>query len=385
MNYTEEQDKDSKNQNMAGSAILSPDLKFIRDIKRLGGETVKKCYQCATCSGICPLSSENSPFPRKEMIMTQLGMKNELFRDSDIWYCHNCNDCSKLCPRGARPGDILGALRAKFITENSVPKFLGKIVTNPSYTLFAFFIPALLLFAILVSLGHLSIPDGKIVYSRLFPVESIDLFFSSFVAISLIMYIISLRRFWLRLRKENNPQTERFGKALIQAVAEFLLHRKFSKCDVNSDRKNGHLMVFYGFVGLFITTSWVAFYYWFFHINTPISLGDPLKWVANTSALLLIIGTLILIVNRLKDKGVNSRSSSFDWTFAIIVLLIGLTGLSTEIARLSSIADIAYPLYFIHLLFVFYIIVYFPYSKLAHFGYRLLAITFHKMAGTDVA
>ena len=47
---------------------IQPDLEFIRYLKGVGGDTLKKCYQCATCSVVCPLSKDKKPFPRKEMI-----------------------------------------------------------------------------------------------------------------------------------------------------------------------------------------------------------------------------------------------------------------------------------------------------------------------------
>jgi len=110
-----------------------------------------------------------------------------------------------------------------------------------------------------------------------------------------------------------------------------------------------------------------------------------MKWLANISALALLAGTLLIVFNRLKNKGYEYRNSSFDWTFAGMILLLGVTGALTEIIRLMGVSSIAYPMYFVHLLFVFYVIAYFPYSKLAHMGYRTLAIAYSKMANRDIA
>ncbi|MFO7555612.1 MAG: hypothetical protein R6W88_10455 [Desulfobacterales bacterium] len=38
--------------------VLESDLNFIKSVIAAGGHDVKKCYQCVTCSVVCPISPE---------------------------------------------------------------------------------------------------------------------------------------------------------------------------------------------------------------------------------------------------------------------------------------------------------------------------------------
>ena len=63
---------------MAEAVLLKPDRKFVEEIIDSGGGDLKLCVQCATCSVVCDLSSDSSPFPRKEMIWSGWGLKDKL-------------------------------------------------------------------------------------------------------------------------------------------------------------------------------------------------------------------------------------------------------------------------------------------------------------------
>ena len=133
--------------------IIKPDVNFINDIIASGGESVKKCFQCATCSVVCNVTPEDNPFPRKEMIHAQWGLKDRLFSNPDVWLCHQCSDCTAYCPRGAKPGEVLGAVRKLSIEHYATPSFLAKAVGSPKALLGLLAVPIIIFIAAIMWQG----------------------------------------------------------------------------------------------------------------------------------------------------------------------------------------------------------------------------------------
>ena len=116
---------------------------------------------------------------------------------------------------------------------------------------------------------------------------------------------------------------------------------------------------------------------------SPYPLYDPLKLLGNVSALALLAGIMLVITNRLKNQEKAGIGSYYDWLFITVVFAIMATGILSEVFRLLDIAPLAYPTYFTHLVFVFFLFAYAPFSKMAHMVYRATAMVFAKEAGRE--
>jgi quinone-modifying oxidoreductase subunit QmoC len=380
--------------------IVSPDLDFVKDIISSGGESLKKCFQCATCSVVCNLAPDNKPFPRKEMIYAQWGLKDKLFGNPDIWLCHQCSDCTAYCPRGSKPGEVLNAVRKLSIENYAAPKFLGKALGSPGSLVLLLAIPAVIFGIILASLGHLNLANiplnekGQISYHEFLPSLYIDSVFVPISLFAIISLAIGVSRYWKTMVHAAGPVTPKgsIWNAIYAAISEILSHTRFEKCNLTMTRRISHLLVFYSFIGLAITTAWAVVYLYGPGIMkllgaepfkwmlgpSPYPLTNPLKWLANASALALLIGIVLVIRNRVKNKEKASLGGYYDWLFISIVFAVMATGILSELVRLANIAVLAYIIYFTHLVVVFFLFAYAPFSKMAHMVYRAMAMVFEK-------
>ncbi|MDA8324735.1 MAG: quinone-interacting membrane-bound oxidoreductase complex subunit QmoC [Nitrospiraceae bacterium] len=383
--------------------ILNPDLGFVKDVINAGGESLKKCYQCATCSVVCNVSPDDSPFPRKEMVQAQWGLKDELFRNPDIWLCHQCSDCTANCPRGAKPGEVLNAIRKMSIEEFSVSRFMARMVNQPVFLLLLFAVPVAILLAFVAGQGFLggNIPlqDGKIEYGKfLFSLKYIDPLFSIVALLALASLGIGISKYWKAmysgLPAGSTPKMG-LGAAITDTIKDILAHNRFKKCEVTKARSTAHMLVFYSFIGLFITTI-LAFGKvilepqtgYLAYLGHPVEISESLltgliivyKIIGNISAVALIAGILLVMANRMNNAKKAGLGSYYDWLFISIVAGLGITGLLAELLRLAN-TPVAYPIYIVHLSFVFFLFAYAPFSKMAHMFYRGTAMVFGKMTG----
>jgi len=120
-----------------------------------------------------------------------------------------------------------------------------------------------------------------------------------------------------------------------------------------------------------------------FYDMNPIPFFHPIKILGNLSGIALVVGCIVVAVHRIKTKPEKGSNTYNDWILILFVFLVAATGLLTQTLRLLDTPFLAYNTYFVHMVFIFFLLWYAPYSKLAHMFYRTLAMVYLKMNGRD--
>jgi len=95
------------------------DPQFKHDVaEQAGGENLKLCFACGTCTAGCPVSEVDPEFnPRKIIRQVLLGMRDDVLGSSVIWRCVQCYSCTAKCPQNVRFREIVRALRDLAVAE----------------------------------------------------------------------------------------------------------------------------------------------------------------------------------------------------------------------------------------------------------------------------
>lgn len=387
---------------------LKPDTEFTRQLMKTGGDSLKECFQCATCSVACPLAPENKPFPRKEMVWASFGLKDKLMGDIDLWLCRNCGNCSDLCPRGAQPAAMMSAARDLIYQDLIFGGRVSRWLSNIRGLLWLTLIPAiiwLIVWAIRADIAGGWFPraaDGRIVFGTIFYGDyTIDpIFMLTFFGALWILYL-GCRKLLARFRPEGTLTIVGPVKKWYCALAEVLWEevisaKKFAECECGpatgvptASRRVSHTLMVWSFCILAFVTAVVAFAHWggrlipAIHFETPMPMGFWVKILANVGALLLIVALGMLTWRRATLDPRYQKSNYYDWYLLGIIWAVAITGILTQTFRLMDCIHAAFIIYYIHLVVVWMLFAYAPWSKLGHFVYRTAALTYAKMYGRD--
>jgi len=96
---------------------------FYEDVLSMpGGEKIRICQQCGTCTGSCPTSYLMDYGPREIIAAFRAGMIDRIVKSNTIWLCTSCYYCTVRCPAGIKITDLMYELKRLAIKYDLVPK-----------------------------------------------------------------------------------------------------------------------------------------------------------------------------------------------------------------------------------------------------------------------
>ncbi len=105
---TEIKKDDQLDQNLEDDGILFEKVytEKLRDM-------LKRCYQCARCSGVCQLSKVQKFTPSKIIQMILEGFEEKVLKSGVLWDCLTCNACLQNCPEDIDFADLVRIAKYK--------------------------------------------------------------------------------------------------------------------------------------------------------------------------------------------------------------------------------------------------------------------------------
>lgn len=110
---------------------------FLQQVANIpGGESIKKCIQCGSCTGSCPVSYTMDITPREVIALFRAGDIKSILSSRTIWICASCYACTVRCPQGVQVTDILYTLKRLAIEQEIFPKKFPVYSLSKSFVFF---------------------------------------------------------------------------------------------------------------------------------------------------------------------------------------------------------------------------------------------------------
>jgi heterodisulfide reductase subunit C2 len=359
------------------------DSRLAGKLEKLGASRLYRCYNCGTCTAICPLSEESAEFPRNLIRYALIGAEEELLSSPGLWMCYYCGECSDNCPKDADPASFVMASRRYAIERYSWGK-VASIFYNSSTSMSIGLIAVtfIAIFGLMLVKGspNLNPPNLQ-------TLVSFQVIHDAGLALGLIVGLSVLANLAIMSRYMHVRVHEKFGLStrlrtwlsslIVSVTKQSMAQTDFLKC-TNRNRYFAHMGLFWGFVGLSIATA----------VDFLLGLGKtplypfPLQRVLGiVSGVAFIAAGGYYFLKRLRKDERHTRSSHLsDWIFIILILLAGVSGLLLTLSLYANAATLAYTLYVLHLVVVFDLLVMAPFTKFAHAVYRPLALWINETA-----
>jgi ferredoxin len=352
------------------------DPTLMHELKEYGAVEIEKCFNCGNCTAICPLASDEYPFPRNMIRLIQVGLKDRLVSNLDPWLCYYCGECSETCPKQAEPGETMMAMRRWLTSQYDWTGLSHKLYTSKAWTFTGLIVAATLVILLAIFL-HGPMVTTEVELNTFAPVEMIhiaDLILAGLLAVFLLSNVFRMFLFTFQRGNRTNIPLSVFITEAWNIVYHALTQQRFSECE-GKRRWVNHLIIVFGYLSMFLLI--VVFLSWF-QTDNIYPIYHPQRWVGYLAAIALIYGAGEALWSRIrKTHQMHHYSHLSDWLFPALLILLAISGLLIHTFRYLGLPLVTYYTYVAHLMIMMmlYICVG-PMGKWAHLIYRPFAIYF---------
>ena len=360
------------------SSRVDPDL--LIDLKKFGEKgavNIEACFNCGTCTAMCPLTSDDHPFPRNSLRLVQMGLKDRLTNILDPWLCYYCGDCTATCPRGAEPAEAQMALRRWLTAEYDWTGLARKFYTSKVWE-----IGSVLVVSILVILAfvfyHGPIVTERVELNTFAPVEIVhfwDWVMAGFLSFFLVSNAFRMVHFTMRKGEQKKIPLSVYVSEVWHLPYHFATQKRWESCEEERPSWITHLFLVSGYVLMLVI---IVFFLKWFQTDNIYPIWHPQRWLGYYATIVLLYGAGRAIWGRVqKARQMHRFSHPSDWMFPILLFTVTLSGILVHIFRYAGLPLATYITYVIHLaLLVPMLVLEVPFGKWSHLAYRPLAIYF---------
>ncbi len=374
---------------------VNPD--FIQEMQAYGAFDITSCFNCGNCTAVCPLSQDDTAFPRKLIRYAHLGLTDKLLQSKDMWMCYYCGECSETCPRQAEPGAFMASLRRYAMARQDVTGLTSRLYKSAWFN--GLFMTVIAVILGLFMYGQRLADRGDTTIIEVFNIpfafiHTLGIVVMSVAALALLVGLVRMGttaldlRNIVRLAQEKKVGFAWMAPAVKEAwkvgTEEMLAFKRFRECDQETEEKRQvplllkpwflHAATAWGFFGLFAATLLD------FLLKDPerlVSIVYPTRLLGTVAGLFLMYGTSMILGKRLRGREKSYAHTVFsDWWFLGTLWFIGLTGFLLEIevyfpSVSQRLRDI---LFILHVAPAIELVVLVAFTKLAHVFYRPMAL-----------
>jgi quinone-modifying oxidoreductase subunit QmoC len=365
---------------------VDPNLMY--ELKDYGAVGIEKCINCGNCTAICPLTSDEHPFPRNMIRLVQVGLKDRLLANTDPWLCYYCGECSDTCPKGAEPAETLMAARRWLTAQYDRSGHGAKFYTSNKATWLAILRFSLIPLVLLV-IFHLLNGFGLIQFGSIVT-ERVDL--NSFAPVLWVWAVVLIDFALLGYRVLSNIThmhqlimgPDRLGERIplriyLQELKTLVTHaltqKRWLECGEDRTRWFKHLLLVSGYGIMLILIVGLL---WWFQTDNIYPIYHPQRWLGYYATIVLLYATGDALVGRIRKRDqIHRFSHHSDWLFPGLLFVGTLTGIFVHIFRYAGWPWPTYILYVIHVMVMIAMLdTEVGIGKWTHLMYRPLALYF---------